>query len=262
MPGDVTREEIAAYVDGALGPAEAARVAAAIAEDSDLRAYAEEVERANRLLREAFDAPLQDPVSDSLRMRILEAPTATRRAGVVDLAQARVRRRSLVRMAIAACLALMVGAGAGFLLLAPPQEAGEPLARLGPAPQGGRLHAALEHLPSGEISDAGIQPMMTFLDGDARVCREFEVIYEVPGSLEIGIACRSDAGRWQVEIVVTAPATDVGPQGYRPAAGPGADALEAMLDALDARPALSAQQEAELLGRGWQSPRQLQKNGE
>jgi hypothetical protein len=251
MPERVTNEQIAAYVDGTLDDATAARVAEALAQDGAARAYAAELEIANRLLQQAFGAPMTEPVPAELRDIILRPRKAEAPGEVVELAQRRWRQAPFLSLAVAASVALMIGAGTGTLLFtqAPPQH--RPLALLGPAPTDGPLHAALEQLPSGEISAAGVQPMLTFRDASERVCREFEVIGEVPDSLEFGIACRRDASRWQVEIVVTGPASDIGPDGYRPASGPGADALDAMLDALGAQPALTPLEESELLRRGW-----------
>lgn len=251
MSSSVSRELVAAYVDGVLDEMEAAEVRDAIARDSALRAYAEEVERANRLLREAFDVPGQEQVPDWLINRMPRRPQARPQGEVIDLKRPQQWPRSLTRVALAASLALFVGASVGAFLESQFQDVVGQIARLGPAPEDGPLHAALEHLPSGELSEAGVQSMLTFRDGASRICREFEVIGETPDGLEIGIACRSNEGLWQVEIVVTTPTTEVGPEGYRPASGPGADALDAMLDALNAQPALSPREEAKLLERGW-----------
>ena len=94
--------------------------------------------------------------------------------------------------------------------------------------------------------------MLSFRDGAGRPCREFEVIGSLPEELEFGIACRNASGPWHVEIVVAAPQTEPGPQGFAPASGPAADALDAKLDALGAGPALSPEDEASLLRQGWQ----------
>ena len=251
MARRVTDEQIAAFVDGALDDREAALVAAALAEDAAARAYAEEVERANRLLRAAFAAPMEEPVPAPLRDSLLEPGLTTTGGEVIDLAAKRPIRTPLLKMAAAACVALVVGAGAGALLFTQGESERQQLARLGVAPADGPLHAALEQLPSGEVSQAGVQPMQTFRDADERICREFEILGEIPEGLEFGIACRNSDGRWQVEIVVAGPHSEVGPEGYRPASGPGADALDAILEALGAQPYLGPHEEAELLSRGW-----------
>lgn len=250
MSAKVTREQIAAYVDGALSEAESARVAEAIAQDGAARAYAAEVEHANRLLREAFGAPMAEAVAPGLRNTILEHPGG-RSSEVISLTEARRRRTPILPMALAASVALAIGVGAGAAFLGTWTDRGQQLAVLGPAPADGPLHAALEGLPSGQISPEGVQPMLSFRDGNGRICREFEIMGELPDSLEFGIACRTPADLWQVEIGVTAPMTETGEGGFRPASGPGADALDAMLDSLEAQPAMSPAEEAELLRRGW-----------
>lgn len=251
MSEKISKQQIAAFVDGTLDAAEAARVAEALAQDADAQAYAADVARANRLLREAFDAPMAEPAPAVLRETILQPRRAAAPAGLVDLARASWRRRPAFQMALAASVALVLGAGLGTLLLPQRSQQPAPLAALGPAAEESPLHAALEQLPSGASSDAGVQPMLTFRDAAERICREFEVMGAMPDRLEFGIACRSAQGRWDVEIVVSAPTAAVGPEGYRPASGPGADALDAMLDALGAQPALTATEESDLLRRGW-----------
>ena len=253
MARRVTDEQITAFVDGTLDDAESALVAAVLSEDEGARAYAADVERANRLLREAFRAPMEEPVPAALRNAILSSdPSGGGATGkVVELAPRRPVYRPLLKVAIAACVALMIGAGASALLVRQLAPEHQQLASLGMAPVDGPLHAALEHLPSGEVSQAGVQSVLTFRDANARICREFEMIGEVAEGLQFGIACRSSAGRWLVEIVVSAPRTEVGPEGYRPASGPGADALDAMLESLGAQPALGPLEESELLRRGW-----------
>lgn len=250
MAADVTKEQIAAYVDGALDEAEAARVAAAIAQEDDARAYAEEIERANRLLRQAFGAPMAEAVSADLQNTLLRHPQG-RGSEVISPIGTRRRRTPFLPLALAASVALAIGIGAGVAFLGGWGGHGQRLAVLGPAPADGPLHAALEHLSSGEVSPEGVQPMLSFRDGKGRICREFEVIGELPQGREFGIACRTPAERWQVEIGVAAPTSEGGEGGFRPASGPAGDALDTMLDALGAGPALSPAEEAELLRRGW-----------
>jgi hypothetical protein len=251
MARRVTDEQIAAFVDGHLEGTEAALVAAVLSEDEEARAYAAEVERANGLLREAFGAPMGEAVPVGLRDSILQSDDAAADRKVVALAARQPARWPLAKMAIAAGVAVAIAAGASALLVSQMTPGYQQIASLGAAPADGPLHEALERLPSGAVSDAGVQPMLTFRDAAGRICREFEVPGTVPDRLEFGIACRGDEGRWDVKIVVAAPLTEASPQGYRPASGPGGDALEAMLDALGAQPVLGPAEESELLRRGW-----------
>lgn len=247
MTANWTEEEIAAWVDGAADPAEAERVEQILADDPAARAYAETLQQANRSLKSAFEAPMDEPVPAAIKAAILGEPGKVAQFP---------RRRSVstwVPAAIAASLALVVGLGAGGLLQTEPAPG--TIAVLGDAPMDGPLHAALETLPSGTESANGVRPMLSFYDGDGRACREFEVAGELPQELEFGIACRTPAGAWHVEIVVAAPAAETSPEGtYVPASGPASDALDAMLDALGAGLPLTPDDEADLLEAGWDGP--------
>jgi hypothetical protein len=251
MSATVGEQQIAAYVDGALDKTDAARVRQALAEDAGARAYAAEVERANRLLQKAFDAPMHDPVSAELRDAILKSGHRGIAGTVVDFAKARGSRPSLVPMAVAAGIALVVGIAAGTLFPGDDGTDETRLARPGAVPPESPLHAALESLPSGELSSQGVQPVLTFRDAGRRYCREFDIIGQVPEGVESGIACRNSSGRWDVEVIVSGPPSELGPAGYRPASGPGGDVLDVVLDALGAQPALSASEESQLLKNGW-----------
>lgn len=244
MMTDEDKAMIARLVDGSLeGDPREQEIRNLVAQDPEAQAYAESVERSNRLIRAAFEAPMREPMPAGIRGTLFAAP------GKVAMLR---RPRVWVPTALAASLALALGIGGSMGLFAP--EPAVPIARLGDAVADGPLHRALETLPSGRLSEAGVQPMLTFRDGAGRACREFEVIGELPDELELGIACRQPSGLWHVEVVVAAPMADATPmgEGFAPASGgPAATTLEAMLDALDAGPTLSPAEEAALLERGW-----------
>ncbi len=245
MTANWTEEEIAAWVDGAADAAEAERVERILADDPAARAYAETLQKANRALKSAFEAPMDEPVPAAIKAAILGEPGKVAQFP---------RRRSVstwIPAAIAASLALVVGLGAGGLLETEPAPG--MIAVLGDAPTDGPLHAALETLPSGTESEDGVLPMLTFRDAEGRFCREFEVVGELPQEIEFGIACRTPADAWHVEIVVAAPVPEAGSgPDFRPAEGaPASDALEAMLDALGFELPLLPDEEATLLEGGW-----------
>ncbi len=250
-PEKVSDEQIAAYIDGSLEAADAAVVAAAIENDPAIRAYAEELREANRLLREAFDGPMTKPVSAELRNTIMGAEETQTGAKVVDFARAREARRPWAGMALAASIALVIGITSTTVFFDAGRNNAEPLVALGPTATESPLHAALETLPSGRVSEEGLQLMLSFRDGAGRICREFELAGKTPAQMDFGIACRSDAGQWQVEIVVTGPTSAPNSDGIVPASGPAEDALNAMLDSLGAEPALSPAEEAKLLQDAW-----------
>lgn len=245
MGTDWSEAEIAAWVDGMLDAQDAERIERIMARDPNARAYAEKVCESNERLKAAFGAPIDEPVPASLKGAILGAP------GQVTALPRRKWQAGWRPLALAASLALVVGLGTGGYLWAPEQTS--LVAAVGNAPVDGPLHAALETLPSGTLSPAGVRPMMTFQDENGRPCREFEAVGAVPEALEFGIACRRPQdGVWHVAIVVAAQPTDMPPQtGFAPASGPAGDALEATLDALGAGPAIGPEDEARLLELGW-----------
>ncbi|MEL6219882.1 MAG: hypothetical protein AAFR79_15680 [Pseudomonadota bacterium] len=246
MMTDEDKAMIASLVDGALeGEPREQEIRDLVERDPEAMAYAMQVGRSNRLIREAFEAPMREPMPAGIRAALFAPP------GKVSILH---QPRVLIPTAVAASLVLALGIGAGIGFLAPEPEA--QIAVLGDVLSDGPLHQALETLPSGRVSEAGVQPMLTFLDGTGRACREFEVIGELPDELEFGIACRQPAGTWHVEVVVAAPIADATPvgEGFAPASGGAADrTLETMLDALGAGPALDAAEEAALLGSGWRT---------
>ncbi len=85
----------------------------------------------------------------------------------------------------------------------------------------------------------------TFRDGGGRICRQ----YHIAGDLRavVGIACRRPDSRWQPQMTVEA----VVQNGQVRTVAGGAAALEAYLVTAMASEALSADQERELLARGW-----------
>ncbi len=245
MTRNWTEEQIAALVDDSLeDEREAERLRRILESDPEARDYAERIRRSNALLRDAFRVPAGEATPPAIEAAIFGEPD--------KVAVFRPRRgvRVWLPSAIAASVALAIGIGIGGFFGGPQERI---IAALGNAPLDGPLHAALETLPSGAVSEAGVQPMLSFRDGADRPCREFEVINELPGELEFGIACRSPEGRWHVEIVVAAPETEPGPEGYAPASGAGSSALDAMLDALGAGPAIAPEDEAALLDHGWRA---------
>ena len=245
-----TEQEVAALVDGCIDdPRDAERLRALVANDAAARAYGCRVTRLNRLLARAFPLRYGTAATAGIRSVILDPPGLFGRRwrpGAPAVA-------SLTAMA--ASVVLLLGVGVGHVSNEPPPER---LAVVGTVTQGGPLFGALETLPAGTPSDAGVMPLLSFMGGDGRVCREFEVVGEQIDRREFGIACREANATWRVEIVVAAPVSERDANTFVPASGAAAEALDPILRALDAGMPMDAETEAEFLSNGWEPALTLQ----
>lgn len=244
MTRDWTKEDIAAFVDGALDAAEAERIAAILDHDAVARALADEIVESNNLLRAAFADVAAAPVPPALN-----ATLAGQEDKVVPFRQRLTRPEAWMPVAAAASIAIVVGIGVGVQF---GNVEGGPQVTLGNAPRDSGFHIALETLPSGTVHEDAYIPMLTFSDAAGRFCREFEVVGDLPDELEFGIACRTEEAAWHVEIIVSAPMADAGDGTFAPASGPGADALAAMIEALGGSDPLDPGAEATTLRNTWQ----------
>ncbi|MEL7470174.1 MAG: hypothetical protein AAFN27_17100 [Pseudomonadota bacterium] len=244
MTRDWTEEDIAAFVDGALDPADAERVAAILEHDEEARTLADQISASNAMLRAAFADVANAPLPAALAATLVHQGDT-----VVPMRRRFVLPTKWIPVAAAASIAIVVGLVLGTQI---EDSMGSPQITLGDAPNEGALHLALETLPSGTAFEDRIMPMLTFTDELGRYCREFEVLGDLPNELEFGIACRTEAAAWHVEIIVSAPMSDSVDQGFAPASGPGADALAAMIEALGGSEPLSPDAESAAVRNNWQ----------
>lgn len=265
-------ETLVAYADGTLDAAVAARIAAQMAHDPDLRDFIELLTRSGRLAREAFETETSKPRDDALAAMILNsappeegrANEADRSNNIIPLSRPRARPAGFPAYALpmAAAIALMIGGLAGFQI---GQREGGPSApgvfdvAVGPVSDGSALASLLEKRGSGDpLPVSGdqreVMVIATFRDRAGRVCREFEVTdTAVPeNGITAAVACRGTEGGWRVEgaaSVASIPAAS--DQDFSPASGDGASAIEGILKAVGAKPALSKADEQSLLKDGW-----------
>ena len=226
-----------AWLDGELGPDEAARVAAEVQADPNLADRAEQHRTMQRRLSKAFDRVADAPIPSHLL-----AATRQSEPEVVDFAVARRSRESRTWKplpqwaAIAATLA--VGIFAGTMV---PRGSEAPV-----AVEGGKIYAAaaLDSALTAELASApagDVRIGMTFRDQSGAVCRSFS---EAATS---GLACRSGP-RWQVRGLFAAPEGQSGP--YRMAAGMDPN-LAALVDSTIAGEPFDAAQEKSARDKGW-----------
>ena len=195
-------EQFFAWLDGELEPAEAAKVAAEVARDSELQRRAEAHRKLAGTLRGAFAPVAAAPVPERL---------LPREAEVVDLASRRALGRPVFRpmqwAAMAATLALGITVGTAI-----DNGAAGPIAReQGQLVAAGDLEHALYTRLASAPADEGARIGLTFRDAAGDICRSFTD----QGSA--GLACHQ-AGDWRIRGLFQAGEGQSGD--YRMAAGP------------------------------------------
>ncbi|MCU0984915.1 MAG: hypothetical protein MUC89_08225 [Acetobacteraceae bacterium] len=240
MPGDdrVTDEMLVALADGELPPEEARRLEAAVAADPALAARLDALAAAGHAARRAFEDVAAEPVPDRLVAAVLAAD-ATAATALPSAANAPGRRRAWPAIAASLVLGLALGH-----LTAPLSDRGD--TRLAALPPG--IIAALMTGASGDRVETRGVPAVTVLSthrlADGTICRGIDIAGGEPAS---ALACR-DGGSWRLVALVTRRA-EAG-TAYRPASGLD-PALQEVLDARGAGPALTEAEEAALRARGW-----------
>jgi hypothetical protein len=251
----ISDETLMAYADGELDGGEREKVAAAVAADPALAERLEQHRALRARLGSAYAHALEEPAPDHL-LGLITRGTSAGPAEVIDLSEARARRRGPQRLggwaqwaAMAACFAL------GLLVAAPLQLGSSDLVRT----QGlslvahGRLDRALTTQLASDPQNqhAPVRILLSFRTRDGGYCRTFNAAGR--GELS-GLACR-EVGRWRVMTAVFSK-TRPGAAAYRTA---GAETPQAIKDAVAAAIAgdpLDARAEAAARGSGWRAASQ------
>ncbi len=251
-----------AYHDGALSPAEARAVEAALAEDPTARERLHVLAEIDALVGRAFATPLHQPVPESLLGAIDDGPAPNTAAPA-----GRARRRAMASrvarngaLPLAASLMLLVGLAGGYGLsrLVPARDAADGF--VSTAGLDRHVENALESAASGRVlrwqssdrqAEGHVRLVLTFVDGAGRFCREYELLDKGPQGEQatVGVACRGESGGWRNEVVVAAHAQPTG--AFLPASGSSGAALEAAIATLMVDEPLSAEREQRLIDRRW-----------
>lgn len=261
-PDDAT---LIAFADGALAGDEAERVAAFVAGNDEARRLVELFRASGDLAKRAYDAALDETQTDAkLAALILGGSAVPASATVVALPSrpSRTPAKSRFALPMAAAIALIVGSVGGFEFgrrAAAPEHAARSDIAVGPVARGTALATLLDEKPSGvtlsgpEGSGQDLMVVASFRDAKGRICREFEILAaEQGGPVTAGIACRHDGGDWHVEgAAQLAKAPEPSAQDFSPASGDDAAAIEGLLKAVGAKPALSKTDEDALLRNKW-----------
>jgi hypothetical protein len=226
-------ERFFAWLDGELGPADAAEMEAKVASDPELARFAAQHGALGARMRSAFDPIAEAPVPERLQAAVRPP------AQVIDFAAAKPKRSMPIFARFAALAAtLAIGIFVGIRL---PQTASGPV-----EVQGGKLYAASaistaldNELASEPTGDFRIG--LTYRDQAGEICRTF--IAE-SGS---GLACRT-GGHWQMKGLFASPERQS--SDYRMAAGMDPN-LAALVDSTMAGEPFDATAEKAAKQKGW-----------
>ncbi len=243
-------DAIHAYVDGVLDADASARLEADSRGDAALATRIAQQRELRTLLRGAFDPVLEEPIPQRLR-DALAGPA--RGAAVMPIGAARkegARARPVwsIREWGAIAATLVLGVLVGQLALhrpsSPPIETEQ-----GRFVAAGFLDAALStQLAGAAPENAAARIGLTFRAAAGEYCRTFTLQTGAGG-----VACRR-SGRWSVELLEGAAAQPAGPGGFRQASSALSPAMLGAIDALGAGDPLTADQERQRLGSGWDAP--------
>ena len=226
-------EKFFAWLDGELGPADAAEMEAKVAADPQLKRLAEQHRALGSQLRSVFDPVAEAPLPERLQA-VLRPP-----AQVIDFGAAK-RARSMPALAQWAAMAatLAIGILVGTQV---PHDGNAPV-----EVQAGKLYAAasLNSALDNELASApagNVRIGITYRDSAGEVCRTFTA----PAAS--GLACRNGS-RWQMKGLFAAPEG----QGsdYRMAAGMDPN-LAALVDSTIAGEPFDEAQEQAARTNGW-----------
>lgn len=273
-----------AYLDAQLeDDAQYDAVDTALATDAAVRARLQALVDSGERARQAFAAKFDEPVPAALIEAIINAPLpesavtgapASADSAPVKAPPPRVGKapgRSLAQRlaawlgegfggaaAFASALMLALGALVGHYLLPAATESPAGLAvtaRAGERVGDAGLLVALETAPSGralQLTDTRIQLMMSFVDVDDRLCREYDIGQSGEDARHaIGVACRERDGNWLIAFAASEPAA-TGADAYRTASDRLHEAADKFLAGRLKAGVMDAAQERALIDSGWQ----------
>ena len=252
-----------AYLDGQLPDADYGPLEQALQHDQALRTRLQALADGSELARRAFDPVLLEPVPPQLIAAIWRAPDPRGRASSARpgssltsglLAWLGLASGPRAWPALASLAVLGLGVLIGWQLLAPTGDARWAL-REGAPVTDEALALALEVSPSGRVlrtAGGALEILASFEQAGGGHCREFNRSSLDGTRDELGIACRSAHGDWQLDLLVTENrSATTGQDGYQTASDDQHDRADAFLkDRVQGAPLGEAEEKA-LIKRGW-----------
>ncbi len=251
-----------AYLDGQLPQTDYEPLEQALNDDAALRTRLQALAESSELARRAFDPVLLEPVPPVLIAAIWRAPdprarAAPPRAGSPQptslLAWLGLASGPRAWPALASVVVLGLGVVIGWQLLTPASGSHWTL-REGAPVNNEALAMALEVSPSGRVlrtAGGAVEILASFEQVGGGHCREFN--RSSPGGTrdELGIACRSAQGNWQLEFLIAEERTEAGQGSFQTASDRQHEQADAFLLDRVQGPPLGEAEEKSLIERGW-----------
>jgi hypothetical protein len=237
-------EKLSGFIDRELESNELADMEALIARDAQAQTRVSRLQGNDRLVRAAFDTPMEEAVPDRFLAAVDAGLAAHANAPSVPFEPraGNDNGRAWSRMggAVAASLAVGLFVGTQF---AP--SGGDPTISIA-------MNDALNSTPSAQRvslkSGEQLTPYLTFARAGGGYCRQFSMT--ASHGNRSGVACKSD-GQWRVEALLPAGAVASAEDGYVTAEGPVVAGLGAVIGKLRAGDPLDKEAEAALIERRW-----------
>ncbi len=275
----VDDEILMAYADGALNDETRARVETVLQRDPESLRRVEIFRATGTPLSQLFRKPMLEPVPSHLTEFVLNygkegaAPAKAKRAGpslarLMPQADWRKLKRwvaleNLTRpviwqLAAASAAALVIGAGAGWMLHGGSSDDSVGLAAFtkGQVFATGALQQVLETVPSGQEARIDgkrrdgtvMRASLTFKSKGGNFCREYEVAEAHAGKFA-GLACREADGKWALKVHVAEASARFGPNAIP--ADSTREALDKIVDGMMEGIALGKGEEEAVMSKGW-----------
>jgi negative regulator of sigma E activity len=247
-------EQISAYLDGGLSDADMLAFEADMERDPALAESVLRWRSNDSILRHAFDAPIQEPISDEMLSRFGLAETQLE-SNIIDFKAAQNARsegrraRDLVAQwrwplagALAASLVAIVTVGTQISNDAPFDIKSSNSFQIAMQDSPSSLQSKIEN-------GQDLSPTLSFIDGSGRYCREFALTGAE--TQESGIACRAK-GKWQIEAIVNAGNALAAGSAIQTAGGAEVKSLDSVYQRLSASDPLGENEEKSLILNGWE----------
>jgi hypothetical protein len=241
MKAEVTEQDyelLSRYLDGELDDAQARELRQRLLAEQDLRAVFERMKAVDGRLRDALDVAGADAVPVHVRQMVENAATRANPRG----------KRLGWGLGVAASVLFAAGVLMNVDQQGTPAGGGAQFAA-----QDALVAPVLERAPSrGEgwetLPDGSqVRALLSFPGVDGNWCREYLLAQD--GREWRGVACR-DSGDWVTAVLAVE--KHAGVDGYRPAGATTPDQVASFIDSRAADIPLSREQEAALIGSGWE----------